>query len=122
MALGLKPEVSVGVSLATAAVVFATYQHALPSVADTRVAQPNDTNIDSARKMASWTSAGLVAGISLIAKDPTVFVVGGAMIVVLDWWYRHANTVDPTIAQAVGTVSAPASPQVGDTYDTSQGY
>lgn len=105
--MSLKPEVSLGVALATGAVVFATYQHALPSVADVRTAKPMDSDINGARKMAAWTSAGLVAGISLISKDPTVFVVGGAIVVALDWWYRHADTVNPLVKnQLTGTSSA----------------
>jgi hypothetical protein len=109
----LKPEVSIGVGLATAAIVLATYSHSLPSVADVRTASPNDTDINAARRTASWTSAGVVAAVSLIAKDPTVFVIGGGMVIALDWWHRYADQVNPLIKAVPG--AGPASPTVGVT-------
>jgi hypothetical protein len=98
--MGLKPEISLGVGLATAAVVWSVYQNATPTIADIRTGPPGDATIDSSRKMASWTAAGIVAGISLLAKDPTVFILGGSMVVALDWWHRHANEVNPDTGRA----------------------
>lgn len=97
----LKPEVSLGVGLATAAVVYSVYQNATPTIADIRTGPPQDDHIDSSRKMAAWTAAGVVGGISLIARDATVFIIGGAMVVALDWWTRHANAVNPDTGKAV---------------------
>lgn len=91
----LKPEVSLGVGLATAAVVYGVYSTGMPSIADTRVADTGNADIAAAEKSAAWMSAAVVGGISLIAKDPTVFILGGAMIVGLSWWYKHANAVNP---------------------------
>jgi len=96
----MKPEVSLGVALATAAVVWGIYQNATPNLADIRVSPPGDVNVEATRKVAAWTSAGVVGGISLIAKDPTVFVIGGAFIIVLDWWHRHANAFNPDTGRA----------------------
>jgi hypothetical protein len=42
-------------------------------------------------------AAAAVAGVSLLSKDPTVFVLGGGMIVALSWWHRHANHYDAAI-------------------------
>lgn len=98
--MALKPEISIGVGLATAAVVWSIYQNATPTIADIRAGAPQDETIDGTRKMAAWTAAGVVAGISLIAKDPTVFVVGGTMVVAVDWWHRHANAVNPDTGRA----------------------
>lgn len=91
----LKPEVSLGVGLATAAVVYGVYSTALPTVADIRTADVGNEDAASAEKSAAWMSAAVVGGISLIAKDPTVFILGGTMIVALSWWYKHANAVNP---------------------------
>lgn len=107
--MSLKPEVSLGVGLATAAMVFATYSHALPSVADVRVAKEDDPDIESARKLAAWTSAGVVGAVSLMAKDPTVFVVGGTMVIALDWWHRYSNRVNPLLKKAAGSVGVGAT-------------
>lgn len=91
----LKPEVSISVGLATGALVWSIYSKATPPVTDIRVGPPGDKDLDAARKAAAWTAAGAVAAISLIAKDPTVFILGGSMVVVVDWWTRHANEVNP---------------------------
>jgi len=98
--MALKPEVSLGVALATAGVVYSIYSNATPAIADIRVAQPGDETIDSSRKSATWIAAGVVSGISLIAKDPTIFIVGGSMVVAMDWWTRHANEVSPLTNKA----------------------
>lgn len=93
--MALKAETSLTVGLATAAVVYSVYSNALPTVADIRVGDANDDHIARAEQLAAWTAAGVVAGVALIAKDPTVFVMGGTMVVALAWWHRHANAVDP---------------------------
>lgn len=93
--MALKPEISVAAGLATAALVFGIYQNATPNIADIRASQPHDDTINSTERMASWTAATAVAGISLIAKDPTIFVFGSGMIIALAWWHRHANSVSP---------------------------
>lgn len=91
----MKPEVSLTVGLATVALVYGIYSNALPTVADIRVGQAADPDIASAEQLAAWTAAAAVGAVSLIAKDPTVFVLGGSMVVALSWWHRHANHVNP---------------------------
>lgn len=110
----LKPEVSLGVGLATAALVYATYNGALPSVADVRVAKPNNPDVGAARRLAAWTSAGVVGAVSLMAKDPTVFVIGGAMVIALDWWHRYSDQVNPMIGKVAGSIGVtPTAAQTG---------
>lgn len=98
--MGLKSEVSIGVALATGAVVWGIYSNATPNLTDIRVAPPGDTNVDATRKSAAWTATAVVAGISLIAKDATVFIIGGSLVVVLDWLHRHANAFNPDTGRA----------------------
>jgi hypothetical protein len=93
--MSLKPEVSLTVGLAVGALVYGVYSNALPTVADIRVSNESDPDIAAAEQLAAWTSAAVVAGVSLIAKDPTVFVIGGSMVIALSWWHRHANEVNP---------------------------
>ena len=90
-----KPEVSIGLGLATAALVYSIYGRGLPTHADTRVGKPGDETIEAARKQNAWLAAGTVAGISLIAKDPTIFIVGGTMVIALDWLTRTNNWTNP---------------------------
>jgi hypothetical protein len=91
----LKPEASLGVGLATAGLVFAIHSQATPSIADIRVGQPNDDHIYGSEKAATWMSVGVVAAISLVAKDPTIFIIGGAATVAMAWWTRHGNVLNP---------------------------
>lgn len=102
--MSLKPETSVLVGLATATAVYGIYTNALPPVVDIKDTPPSDDMIGSTEKTAAWLSAAVVAGISLITKDPTVFVLGGSMVIALSWWNRHANEVNPQW----GTVTAPS--------------
>lgn len=117
--MGLSRETSLGVGLATAALVWGVYNSALPSIAETRVNAAADDDLASAERMATWTSAAVVSGISLIAKDPTVFVMGGAMTVVLAWWHRHSNSLNPLTGSAV----SPGGRQVAtELRDAAAGY
>lgn len=114
----LKPEVSITVALATGAIVAGVYFNALPPLADVRVAPQSNRDIAASRKTAAWTSAAVVAAISLVAKDPTVFTVGAFFTVGMDWWYRHANAVDPrsgkaTARSVLATVSPALDPGAG---------
>jgi hypothetical protein len=91
----LKPEMSLGASLAVMAVDFGIYQIHMPATADIRSSAPHNQAIDSSRKGATWTAVGACAALSLLAKDPNIFIFGGGFAVVLDWYYRHANAVHP---------------------------
>jgi hypothetical protein len=99
----LKPEVSLPIAAATATIVFGIYQTHLPTVAETRVTNPGNPAIDSSRKTATWMAAAVVAGISLVAADPTIFIVGGAMVITLDVVHRHAGAVNPATGKMVAS-------------------
>jgi hypothetical protein len=107
--MALKPEISLPVAAATAALVWAVYQTHMPNVADVRGAAPNNGTIDTSRKITTWEAAGIVSAISLIAKDPTVFIIGGAMVVMLDFTHRHANATHPNTGQLVGPTAVSGS-------------
>ncbi len=98
--MALSRELSLGVGLATAALVYGVYMTALPSVAEMRTTPPNDPDAGGAERSAAWIAAAAVSGISLITKDPTVFVLGGSMVVALSWWHRHANNHNPSLGSA----------------------
>lgn len=105
----LKPEVSLPVALSTAAIVAGVFMNAEPPVADVRTAPKGHPEIATSTKAAAWMSATIVGAVSLIAKDPTVFIIGGGMIVGMTWWYNHANEVNPEWGMAVpsGEVQEP---------------
>ncbi len=98
--MALPIEHSVLGAVAVGAVVIGVYDYALPKLADTRVSPANDQDLASAEKAAAWSTAAFVAAISLVAKDPTIFVTGGLLIVGLSWLHRHANAVNPLTGRA----------------------
>lgn len=109
--MALKAEVSLPIALATGAVVYGIFQVRMPPVAETRVTMPGNQHLSASRKTATWTAAAVVAGISLLAADPAIFIVGGAMVVAEDFIQRHANAVHPQTGQIVmdGVGSATAA-------------
>lgn len=96
----LKPEISIPVALATGVLVWGIYTNVTPTMLDLRAAPANDDMADGARKSAAWTSAAAVAGVSLIARDPVIFIFGGAFVVVADWLTRHSIAVNPDTGRA----------------------
>jgi hypothetical protein len=99
--MSLKPEVSLTVAAATGALVYGIFQAELPSKADVHAADAHNQYISRSVSVAGWTSAAAVAGISLLAKDPTVFVVGGAFAAFLTWRAKHASYTNPATNQIV---------------------
>lgn len=96
----LPKSASLGTGLAVGGLVVAIYMQATPTVADVRVGDPGDRDIDSAERAAAWQSAGIVAAISLLARDPNIFIIGGAVTIGMAWMYRHANEVNPLTGKA----------------------
>lgn len=106
----LKPEGSITLGVAVAGMVYGVYSFALPNTATMHATQAGDINIEAGRKKAAWTSAAVVSMVSLLAKDKTILVMGGVMLIALDWHARHANAVDNTTGQLVSNEGyAPAS-------------
>lgn len=87
----LKPEASIGVGLATVAVVYGIHVNFTPTMADMQSLPAGNADVDGAERKATWLSAAVVAGVSLLAKDPTIFVLGSAAAVALAWMSRQAT-------------------------------
>lgn len=90
-----KPEVSLGLGLGVATLVIGVHASRLPDAASQRVGEPGDVNLEAVRRQNSWIAAGIVSGVSLLAKDPTIFIMGGLTIVAIDWVTRINNWNDP---------------------------
>lgn len=93
--MALRPDASISAGLATVGLVYGVYQINLPSVVDVRAAPPGDGHVQRSERVATWTAAALVSGVSLIARDMNIFVLGGAATVAMAWYYRHADHVNP---------------------------
>ena len=109
----LKPEGSLTAGVATMAIVYAVYSHSLPTQAEMHATSPNDDNIEAGRKKAVITSAAMVAAISLIAKDPVIFILGSFTAVGLDFMARHANASSPVTGKLVAYGSTDSSMATG---------
>lgn len=94
--MALKPEYSVMSGLAVGAVVFAIHSNFTPTMADIQALPAGTADIDKAERKATWMSAGIVAGISLLAKDPTIFIIGSLVTVGMAFATRHANYTEST--------------------------
>lgn len=90
----LEPSASLTVGLATVGVVYAIHSNFTPSMADMQSLPAGNTDTDAAERKATWMSAGVVCGIALLAKDPTIFVLGAVATVGLAWFSRHATWTD----------------------------
>lgn len=109
-----RPEISIPAALATGSVVIALYQRNTPTNLDMRAAQVGDRNAEAVRKQQAWLSAAAVGAISLVAKDPTIFIVGGTMVVVLDWLTRANIWTNPVTGQVEGSaVLRSVTPRAG---------
>jgi len=105
-----KPEVSLGLGLGVATLVYAMYQR-LPGAADQRVSPVGDEHLEAVRKQNAWAAAAVVSGVSLVAKDPTIFIVGGLTIVTLDWLTRVNNWTNPVTGSSIDNPFSVSAPQ-----------
>jgi len=116
------PEVSLSLGIATAALVYGIYGRALPNLADVRSAVEQNEDVASAERNAAWTSAAMVAAVSLIARDGTIFILGGTMIISMSWWNRHANEVIPELGRAVPGFTREADQVAPESMGASEDY
>lgn len=100
-----KAEISIPIALATSTVAIALYQRGLPSSADIRVGVPGDETIETVRKQNAWLAAGTVSIVSLLTKDPTVFIIGGLTVVAMDVFTRANNWASPVTNKIEDTFS-----------------
>lgn len=116
--MALKPEASILGGLAVAALVFGIHQQATPSQADIQALPAGTPDIDSSEKTATWLSVIAVSGVSLLARDPGIFILGSAATVGMALWTRKSNWAEsiggrflsPAEEQAAGTQATGPAP------------
>ena len=94
--MSLKPEHSLGASLAVMALDFGIFQLNLPTTADVKATSPHNSQIGSSTNAAAWTAISASAALSLVTRDANIFIFGAGFAVVLTYMYKHANLVSPT--------------------------
>src|SRR5215469_11422968 len=95
------PENSVIAGLATVGLVAATYQLTVGQVSAVHLTPAYEPNTAISIKKAGWTSLAIVAGVSLLARDPNIAILGGAAIIAFHAHYRHASMSDHQTGQLV---------------------
>jgi hypothetical protein len=109
MMAGLKPPEEIQISALVGVMVYGIFQLEAPNLADVKASAPGgaaSVNTHKSVKTAVWTSAIAVSGISLLAKSPTIFIVGGLLTAAEGWRYYHANAVDAATGAIVGPGAA----------------
>jgi hypothetical protein len=104
MAVVLKPSEEMIVSATSIALVYAIYAQNVPNYADVRADEPGNPNTFASTKMAAITSIAAVGALALVAKSPTVFTIGGLMIIFETWKYHGANYARSGAAQGYSQV------------------
>jgi hypothetical protein len=89
--MSLEPSASILTGLAVVGVVYSIHSNMTPTVADIQAIPAGNQDIDKAEKKATWLGIGIVSGISLLAKDPTIFVIGSIGVVSIAFFTRQAN-------------------------------
>lgn len=112
-------EVSLGVGLATAAIVTQIYGGNLPSLAEARITDAHNPDLAASERAATVTSALFVGAVAFISADPTALVLGGGTILFLSWMHKHANVVNPG---AIGSAVMPQSRQPQVDAEAPNGY
>jgi hypothetical protein len=110
--MALKPNEQIIVAASVAVAVYGIFQLNAPNLADVKASAPGGAaslNTHKSVKTAVWTSAILVSGLGLLAKDPAIYIVGGLLTTVEAWKYHHANATD----MVTGAVVAPGAAMNG---------
>jgi hypothetical protein len=96
-----KPEDSIVAGLATVGLVYGVYQASLGPVASVQATTANHPALETSRKKAGYTALAMVAGVSLLARDPNIVILGGAAIIAMELHYRSAIMADSETGQIV---------------------
>lgn len=107
--MALKKEAALITGLSVMAVVYAIHTNATPTQADIQALPAGVADIDMSERQATVMSVAVVSGISLLAQDPTIFVMGAIATVGMAVWTRHSNYKDGE-SQTVGGVSSAGGP------------
>jgi hypothetical protein len=109
----LSPENSMVAGIAVIGLVIANYNLHNGSIAAVQATDAWHPALGTSNKKSGYSSLVLVAGISLLAKDPNIFILGMAAIVAMHSSMIHAIAVEPAQNQMV-------APNTGTAYEPAQ--
>lgn len=102
---GLKPSEEIMTSAFTAVAVYSIFQVNTPKLADVKASKPGNVNVYRNTKIATWTAAAVVSGLAILAKSPTVFVVGGLVTAAEAWKLHYANNTQTPPTAVIPTAN-----------------
>lgn len=117
----LSPGGSIGVAIGTAGLVYAIYGLNVPNLGVIHATDPNDQNVEAARKKATWEAALAVIAATALTRDLNPWIMGGGAIILSDWYVRHANAIHPETGELVSHDGS-YGPPVQDTGDYGTSY
>ena len=97
----MRPEGSIMAGVAVGALVAGIYNLEVGPVSAAGASEANHPILDSSKKKAGYLSLVLVSGVALLAKDPNILILGGAVIIGMELSYRHAIMQNPQTGQIV---------------------
>lgn len=114
----LSPSQSVATGVGIGVVDLFIFDKHLPSMADIRTADPQNSDIDASRRAATLQCIAINGLVSLMTRDWNVFLIGGAITASMSWLVAHANTVHPQTGSVVGPADmhAPTAAELSDQY------
>src|SRR5215469_17038054 len=77
------------------------FMHNLPPVSDVRAAQPFNPQVESGERTALLETTALTLLVAGFARSIETFIVAGAVIIAVDFTYKHANAVNPSTNKMV---------------------
>ncbi len=107
------PELAVGhkslIGAVTAVGNIAIYAHFTgASLADIRIADPFDSDMESAERRALFASIIFTTLVAMFTRSKEVYIIGGAVIIFEDFSIKHANAVHPD----TGRLANPKAPSL----------
>lgn len=98
--MALKPEASVVAGVAVMGMVYGIHTVFHPPVADIQALPAGNADVADTEKKATWLSVGVVSAVSLLAKDPTIFILGSAATIAMALFTKHAVFSDTKTAMS----------------------
>lgn len=77
------------------------FLHFLPPVADVKAAPPFNNDIETSERTALLATTAFTLLVAGFARSVETFMIGGAVIVGVDFAYKHANAVLPGTSKMV---------------------
>jgi len=96
--------VELGVLLGLANTII--FLHFLPPVADVRSADAFNQQIESSERTALMATTALTLLVAGFARSIETFMIGGAIVVGVDFAFKHANAVNPSTNKMVPAASS----------------